>query len=266
MNAARFMVSPREGEGLAGEVPAFAPWFHNIRLPDGTRTAPEHPLGDFPAFKWEQIAPHLPEDLSGWTALDVGCNSGFYGIQLALRGAMVTGIEHDRHFLRQARWLAEVFGVGERIEFHEMEVYQVGRLRREFDLILFMGVFYHLRYPLLALDLLAPMTRRWMVFQTLTVPGDEVVVPPDDLEMERRERFNEPGWPRMAFIENSLAGDPTNWWAANHAGVEAMLRSAGLEVAARPGHEIYLCRPSSTADPEALARNRAERLAAVGQP
>ena len=44
----------------------------------------------------------------------------------------------------------------------------------------------------------------------------------------------------MAFIEHSLAGDPTNWWAPNHACVEAMLRSAGLEPRERPGHEIVV--------------------------
>jgi tRNA (mo5U34)-methyltransferase len=45
----------------------------------------------------------------------------------------------------------------------------------------------------------------------------------------------------MAFIEHELAGDPTNWWAPTHACVEAMVRSAGLEVVERPGHEIYVC-------------------------
>ena len=50
----------------------------------------------------------------------------------------------------------------------------------------------------------------------------------------------------MAFIEQSVAGDPTNWWAPNHAGVEAMLRSAGFTDIQRIGHEIYsgLCNAS----------------------
>jgi tRNA (mo5U34)-methyltransferase len=47
----------------------------------------------------------------------------------------------------------------------------------------------------------------------------------------------------MAFIEHRFSNDPTNWWVANHAGVQAMLRSSGLRVKARPGHEIYLCEP-----------------------
>jgi tRNA (mo5U34)-methyltransferase len=69
------------------------------------------------------------------------------------------------------------------------------------------------------------------------------VEPPDDLPIEQRRALTRPGWPRAAFIERHLAGDPTNWWAPDDACVLAMLRSAGLEVVARPGHEIYVCRP-----------------------
>jgi tRNA (mo5U34)-methyltransferase len=57
----------------------------------------------------------------------------------------------------------------------------------------------------------------------------------------------------MAFIEHMLASDPTNWWAPNHACVEAMLRSAGLEPFERPGHELYLCRPTGKGDRSDLA-------------
>ena len=108
-----------------------------------------------------------------------------------------------------------------------------------------MGVFYHLRYPLLALDLLARRTRRLMMFQTLTLPGDSVYEPKPDYPIHERTPLLESGWPKMAFIEHRFSGDPTNCWVANHAGVEAMLRSSGLRVKARPGHEIYLCEPDA---------------------
>jgi tRNA (mo5U34)-methyltransferase len=266
MNPARFMISTPQAEGAhAADVARLGPWFHNIRLPDGTRTAPNHPLGDFPAFKWKQVAAHLPDDLTGWSALDVGCNSGFYSIELARRGARVVGIEHDRHFIRQANWLADVYGVSSLVEFRELEVYQAWKLADSFDLVLFMGVFYHLRYPLLALDLLAGMTGRLMIFQTLTLPGDDAIVQPEDLEIEQRELLAQPGWPKMAFIEHSMAGDPTNWWAPDHAAVEAMLRSAGLRVLSRPGHEIYLCEPLLQRAAEPQERLRSEINAATGR-
>jgi tRNA (mo5U34)-methyltransferase len=86
-----------------------------------------------------------------------------------------------------------------------------------------------------------------MMFQTLTMPGDSVYEPARDYPIEERTPLLESGWPKMAFIEHRFSGDPTNWWAPNHAGVEAMLRSSGLRVKARPGHEIYLCAPDEKA-------------------
>jgi tRNA (mo5U34)-methyltransferase len=242
------------------------PWFHNLHLPDGTQTAPDHSLGDFPARKWKRIAPHIPEDLEGWHALDIGCNAGFYSFELARRGAHVTGIDLDPHYLAQAEWAAKQFGLEKRIELRQMQVYDLAHTNETFDLVCFLGVFYHLRYPLLGLDIAAQKVRRLMVFQTLTMPGEEVVEATGGLDIENREAMREPGWPKMAFIEHQLAGDPTNWWAPNHAGVEAMLRSSGLRVTARPGHEIYLCEPDP-AHPSCVSTwNAAELLAATGRP
>ena len=69
----------------------------------------------------------------------------------------------------------------------------------------------------------------------------------------------------MAFIEQCLAGDPTNWWGPNHAYVEALLRTSGFQIMSRPAHEIHLCTPSDQ-DPHGMARLIACKLrAAVGQ-
>jgi tRNA (mo5U34)-methyltransferase len=225
------------------ELASFGEWFHNLHLPDGRQTAPDHPLGDFPAFKWRQLAPALPEDLSGWTALDVGCNAGFYSFELARRGARVTAVDVDERYLRQAAWARRQFRLESRVELHRLHVYDLIALEERFDLVLFLGVLYHLRYPLLALDAVADLAERLLVVQTLTDGGDARVEPPEDLPFEERRRLGEPGWPAAAFVEHRLAGDPTNWWVPNEACVEAMLRSAGLEVAARPGHELWVCRP-----------------------
>jgi tRNA (mo5U34)-methyltransferase len=106
-----------------------------------------------------------------------------------------------------------------------------------------------------------------MVFQTLTAPGLEVYEgATDDRGVMARDAFAEPGWPKLAFIEGKFAGDITNWWAPNHAGVEAMLRASGLRVTARPAHEIYLCEPDAAARPWPRDAGRAEFLAATGQP
>ena len=232
-----------ERDDVGRRIAELAPWFHNLHLQTGHATAPDHPLGDFPSFKWRQIAPHLPDHLEGWRALDIGCNAGFYSFELARRGATVVGIDADEHYLAQARWAAKQFELAGRVEFRQLQVYDLARVEETFDLVLFMGVLYHLRHPLLALDIVAERVRRLLVFQTLTMPGDGAVDPSDDLSLKHRDRLLDPAWPKMAFIERRLANDPTNWWAPNHAAVEAMCRSAGLEVVERPGHEIYLCRP-----------------------
>jgi tRNA (mo5U34)-methyltransferase len=223
------------------EIAALGPWFHNLHLPDGRETAPDHPFGDFPQFKWRQIEPHLPRDLSGWTALDIGCNAGFYSFELAKRGARVTGLEMDDHYLAQAQWASGKLGID--VELRRGNVYDLVNASEQWDLVLFMGVLYHLRHPLLALDAVARVVGRLLVLQTLTMPGDERAEPPADLPIDERDRLREPGWPVMAFLERKLAGDDTNWWAPNAACVEAMARSAGLRVDEHPAHEIWLCSP-----------------------
>lgn len=217
------------------------PWFHNMHLPDGTQTAPDHPLGDFPDFKWKQISSLIPENLQGWSVLDIGCNAGFYSLELAKRGAQVTGIDIDDHYLRQANWIISEFNI-KNIKYRKMQVYDLASESVKYDLILFMGVFYHLRYPLLALDIIAEKFKKLMVFQTLTIPGMKVADTTDDIKIENREVMLQDGWPKMAFIENTLEGDETNWWAPNHSAILAMLRSCGLQAKALPAHEIYLCR------------------------
>jgi tRNA (mo5U34)-methyltransferase len=184
----------------------------------------------------------LPADLRGCRALDIGCNAGFYTFELAKRGASVLAIDHDEHYLRQARWAAERFQLN--VDFRRASVYDLAGWNDQFDLVLFLGVLYHLRHPLLALDLVAAKVKRLLVFQTLTLPEPEIVDAPEDIPYAERERLLEDGWPRMAFVEKRFAADPTNWWVPNAAAVEAMLRSSGLEIVARPADETWLCRPT----------------------
>src|SRR3954471_12090773 len=136
MNTARFMIpGSRSSTGLAAEAAEFGPWFHNLHLPDGSETAPNHPLGDFPAFKWREIESRLPENLSGWTALDIGCNAGFYSIELAKRGAMVVALDREELFVRQAEWVRRHFPFGDRIEVRTGQVYDLAHWKERFDLV-----------------------------------------------------------------------------------------------------------------------------------
>jgi tRNA (mo5U34)-methyltransferase len=234
------------------EITRLGPWFHNLHLPDGSRTAPDHPLGDFPAFKWRQIAPHIPQDLTGASALDIGCNAGFYSFELARRGARVEAIDVDEHYLKQAKWARAQLGLDTCVRFERGSVYDLARRDKRYDVVVFMGLFYHLRYPLLALDTVARRCRDLLVFQSLSLPESSDGDPHDQLahpfgdhthdSLAERDAMTRPGWPKLAFVERELAGDPTNWWVPNHAAIEAMLRSVGLRVDHRPGHELYICR------------------------
>lgn len=253
----------RDAGDLSEELVELGPWFHNLHLPDGIQTAPNHPLGDFPAFKWRQLAGALPEDLSGWSALDIGCNAGFYSFELARRGAEVVGIDMDAHYLRQAHWACDKMGLTDQITFRQMQVYELSRAARSWDLVLFMGVFYHLRYPLLALDIVAERTERLLVFQSLSMGARQVAQQPEDFDLEERERLDEAGWPKMAFVRRMLNGDPTNWWVPNRACVEAMLADVGFEVVGRPGDDIHICAPDQELG-EASLRSPDELAAAVG--
>src|SRR5919202_316971 len=115
----------RGSDPIAARIRALAPWFHNLHLPSGRETAPDHPLGDFPSFKWRQLAAALPQDLRG------------------------------------------------RVRFERLTVYDLARRSERFDLVLFMGVLYHLRHPLLALDALAEKAKRLRVVER---PGHEIYV------------------------------------------------------------------------------------------
>ena len=216
-------------------------WFQNLNL-NGVQTAPNHFLGDYPAVKFAGFAQALPEDLTGKSVLDIGCNAGFYSMEMKRRGAArVLGVDYDDVYLDQARFAAEVTGAD--IEFRKLSVYDVAALGERFDLVIFMGVFYHLRHPLLALDLIHEhVAGDMLLFQTMQRGSEQVDPVRPDYDFFEQDHFDSPGYPKMHFIEREYSHDPTNWWAPNAAGSAAMLRSAGFEITAHPEPEVYLCR------------------------
>jgi len=232
---------PERTEELHQRIEELGPWFHNMRL-GGVQTAPNHFLGDYPAIKFASFRDVIPQDLTDRTVLDIGCNAGFYSMEMKRRGAArVLGIDTDPHYLRQARFAAEVKGID--VEFRRMGVWQVAELAEKFDLVIFMGVLYHLRHPLLALDLIHEhVARDLMLFQTMQRGSRETVPVAEDYEFNDPAPFDEPGYPKMHFIEKRYSHDETNWWVPNRACTEAMLRSSGFSIEAHPEDEVYLCR------------------------
>lgn len=228
-------------EEIARRAAALGPWFHNLDL-GGVRTAPDHVLGDYPAIKWRAFADAVPADLTGLSVLDVGCNGGFYAMEMKRRGAArVVAIDHDPDYLAQARFAAEVTGLD--IEFRQLSVYDVGALGERFDVVLFLGVLYHLRHPLLALDLIhAHASRDLLVFQSMLRGSAEAAPVDDDYPFVETAPFDRPDWPKLHFVEHRYAGDDTNWFVPNRAAAEAMLRASGFGIVAHPEAEVWVCR------------------------
>jgi tRNA (mo5U34)-methyltransferase len=225
---------------IASRIAELGEWFQNFELA-GVPTAPGHFLGNYPENKWQSFRDAIPADLTGKSVLDIGCNAGFYSLEMKRRSAeRVLGIDFDLDYLAQARFAAQITGLD--IEFRELSVYDLPRLGEQFDLVLFMGVFYHLRHPLLALDLIHEhVARDLLIFQSMQRGAKEVTNIEPDYPFEERKIFEAPGYPVMHFVENRYSRDPTNWWIPNRSCVEAMLRSAGFEITAHPEEEVYIC-------------------------
>lgn len=234
------MQSVLKASEIEAKIRALGEWFHNMNLA-GVETAPSHPLGDYPRLKWERFSHAIPWDLRGKTVLDIGCNAGFYSLEMKRRGAdRVVGIDHDPRYLAQAELAAKINGVD--IEWRQMSVYEISELGEKFDIVLFMGVLYHLRHPLLALDLLYEhVVKDTLVFQSMLRGSDETMAIDEDYPFAEREVFDDPRYPKMHFVERRYAGDETNWWVPNRACAEAMLRSAGFRVLNHPEAEVFIC-------------------------
>jgi tRNA (mo5U34)-methyltransferase len=253
-------------EEIERRVHELGDWFQNIDLL-GVQTAPAHFLGDYPTLKWKRFAHLLPQDMSGMSVLDIGCNAGFYSFEMKRRGAKrVVAVDFDDYYLEQARFAAEVLGHGD-IDFRRMSVYDVGALGERFDLVLFMGLIYHLRHPLLALDLIhAHVAKDLLLYQSLQRGSPEIEPIERDYDFWETEIFERPSYPRLHFVEHKYSHDETNWWIPNAACSAAMLRSAGFQVMAHPEEEVFLCKrvdlPGRGEDTHAVHPARAPQGAA----
>ncbi len=210
-------------------------------------TSPGLPPAYRPEERWKLLEPFVPEDLTGKTVLDVGGNAGYFSIQMLRRGAKsCTLIEPFEEFSAQARYVAEIFGYEIEVVNEDIHTWCLTTDAR-FDYVIFLGLFYHLKYPGIVLDRLAEMTRERMLFQSQIV-GEEALnyeARPDYAPGEDDPILREPTFPRMAFIENLYNGDPTNWWIPNATALEPLLRSAGMRVTGRPHPQLLIAEPEN---------------------
>ena len=136
--------------------------------------------------------------------------------------------------------------LGLEIEFEKRSVYDVANIAGQFDYVFFMGVFYHLRYPLFALDKIIKKVAGETDFSdddTWIGAGEDSIK--RTITSGTKRFFPTRNSQQMYFIEHRYADDPTNWWIPNASACEAMLRSSGLEIVAHPETETWICEPRS---------------------
>lgn len=215
------------------------PWYHVMDLPGGVTT----PGVDDPRDRLPLLG--LPDDLSGLSVLDVGAWDGFFSFECERRGAArVVAADwfawrEAAHGSKRSFELARK-AFGSRVEDVEVRVEHLSPERvGSFDLVLLVGVLYHLRDPMRALEAVASVTAGRLILETHV-----------DLALRRR--------PAAAFYPAAeLAGDHTNWWGPNPAAVAGMLRAAGF-------HDVRKVFPRSRAYELARAvRRRSQQGRAV---
>ena len=183
-------------------------WFHSINLGNGIVT----PGVDRSDRRLKGI--HMPESLAGMSVLDIGTFDGFYAFEAERRGGRVTATD-------TAVWRNPDIGragfdlarrvLGSSVEDREVDVLELSPdTVGTFDLVLFLGVLYHLRDPLRVLERVASVTRRRLIMETHV-----------DLLGSRR--------PAAAFYPgDELQGDGSNWWGPNLAAAKGMLEAVGF--------------------------------------
>ena len=188
---------------LRDRIEELSPWFHNLRL-KGIETAPQHFLGDYPNVKFAGFRAALPKDLTGKSVLDIGCNAGFYSMEMKRRGAdRVVGIDDDPHCVAQARFATSVEGLS--VEYRQLSIWDIGALGEKFDIVIFMGVLYHLRHPLLALDLIHEhVAKDLLLFQSMQRGSRDLMDVAPDYDFNESEFFDEPAYPKLHFHREEI--------------------------------------------------------------
>jgi len=232
---------------LLEKLPSLGEWFHNIDLGDGIKTAEGQKAGSYDAFiRWNSFERYIPKDLTGKTVLDLGCNSGFYSVQMKLRGAKrVVSVDAFDVRIRQAEFLSEWFDVDLEIIKQDAETFSLTTMDR-FDYVIFMGLFYHLKYPVMVLDRVAEMVNEKLVFQT-TLFGEPTATFESESSYFRGQdsKLNSPEFPKMCFIERKFNNDVNTWWIVNYTGIRSLIKNARLKIVGQPSKEIFICEPGN---------------------
>jgi tRNA (mo5U34)-methyltransferase len=223
-------------EQISAELQRLKPWFHRIDLGGGVFTKTESAIGEpieHPQPTWETVKVCLPQDLSGKSVLDVGCNAGFYSIEMKRRGATrVLGVDSQRNLIRQATFVREVLDLD--IEYQRLSVYDLDpHVLGQFDVTLALGLIYHCKHLVLALERLFAVTRELLVIETAIYPPEKA--PPSFVYDVGGIH---PTLHPLAYVENTSDAKEAiyNWFLPSVDALCALLKNVGFdEVKVFPG-------------------------------
>ena len=229
----------RNVEVLKETIQKLGPWYHNLEITPGLSTNP--PMGGHPMSRWQILEPFVPKDLSGKTVLDIGCNAGYFSLQMKKRRASrVVSIDIMPQFLAQARFISAWEDAP--LEIRQMDTYDVESLG-SFDYVVFVGVLYHLKHPLYALEKIANVCTDTLLFQSVVRGPEGDFNPKEDYPESEASIFDLPEYPKMYFVEKLFNGDVSNWWFANQSCLKAMIRTAGFrEIISTAREDTFICR------------------------
>jgi len=185
-------------------------WYHSFELPDGTLIDGVNPLGRLR----ERFARFpVPGDLSGKRVLDIGAWDGWFSFEAERRGAEVTAVD-----CCEAPHFVELHGqLSSKVDYRILEIYELTEAGLgKFDIVFLLGVLYHLRHPLLALEIVCGLTTDIAIVESFVTDGDTWRDHTEDI-------------PTLEFYEGyELANQYDNWVGPSVACLLAMCRAAGF--------------------------------------
>ncbi len=153
----------------------------------------------------------IPRNLKGRTVLDIGAWDGYYSFECEKRGAKVTVIDNNQHLKGHKGFYTAKKILNSKVKFYQMDLFDLPKLREKFDIVLFFGVLYHLKYPLKALETISAKTKKLLILESHYI------------KTNTKE-------PVMRFYPGEeLSNDSTNWWGPNKRCIIDMLKVVGFK-------------------------------------
>jgi tRNA (mo5U34)-methyltransferase len=180
--------------------------YHSIDLPDGSVLPGLQPVEH---LRWRLDLFGLPLDLRGKRVLDIGAWDGWFSFECERRGADVLAVD----CIALDTFLEAKQLIGSKVEYLTLDVNELSARRLgRFDIVLFFGVLYHLRHPLLGLERAVELSTDLVLVESHVIPSEPRRIP---AVMEFYERAE-------------LGGQVDNWYGPSPECLVSLCRSAGF--------------------------------------